>query len=268
MTFTISTPTTSSQSGLPPSPRRPQRDADRHAPNGSPNLPQLNIFTVSPATVQGGSSFSWNRGTQRRAARRRKHSTSSSDTAVQPPASVAVPANSSTANVTIPTTAVTSPHTVTLSATFGTTTLTQQVTVAPPVQLTLNPTSVTGGTSVTGTITLAAVAPATGSHIVLTSSGTSFASTPGTVNIPAGQFTATFTITTYAVTAAHTATITATDGAVGSATATLTVNPQTAGQLQSVSISSTQVSGGATATGTVTLSGPGGVRRIGSSAEE
>jgi hypothetical protein len=36
----------------------------------------------------------------------------------------------------------------------------------------------------------------------------------------------------------------------------LTVNPQAAGQLQSVAVSPTQVSGGATATGTVTLSGP------------
>src|SRR5208283_674215 len=126
----------------------------------------------------------------------------SNDTVVQPPASVKVPVNSSTANVTMPTTAVTSPHTVTLSASFGTTTLTQQVTVAPPVQLTLNPTSVAGGTSVIGTVTLAAAAPTIGANIALTSSGTGFASTPGVVNIGSGQSTATFTITTFTVTAA------------------------------------------------------------------
>ena len=60
------------------------------------------------------------------------------------------------------------------------------------------------------------------------------------------------------MTAAHTVTITATDGPVGSATATLTVSPQIAGQLQSLTVSPTQVNGGANATGTIALSGPAG----------
>ncbi len=130
------------------------------------------------------------------------------------------------------------------------------MTVAPPIQIALDDSSVTGGASVTGTLLLGTVAPTGGVNITVASSATSFASTPGIVNIPAGQATATFAITTYTVTAAHTVTITATDGALGSATASLTVNPPVVGQLQSVSLSPTQVTGGAKATGTVMLSGP------------
>lgn len=258
-TFTITTPTTGAAQSATITAQATSVTLTATLQIDPTNLPQLNFFTVSPATVQGGASFTATVGLSGLAPLGGVNvQLASSDTVVQAPASVKVPANSSTANVTLPTTAVTSPHTVTLSATFGTTTLTQQVTVAPPIQLTLNPTSVTGGTSVTGTITLGTAAPITGANIAVTSSGTSFASTPGTVNIASGQATATFTITTFTVTAAHTVTITATDGPVGSATATLTVSPQIAGQLQSLTVSPTQVNGGANATGTIALSGPAG----------
>ena len=221
------------------------------------NLPQLDLFTVTPITVQGGTSFSGTVGLGATAPLGGVNvQVSSNDTVVQPPASVTVPVNSATKSFTIPTAAVTSPHSVTLTATLGSTSLTQQVTVGPPIQITLDNSSVTGGTSVTGTVTLGTVAPTGGVNITVSSTATAFASTPGIVSIPGGQATATFTITTYTVTAAHTVTITATDGAVGSATASLTVNPPTVGQLQSVSVSPTQVNGGTQATGTVTLSGP------------
>jgi uncharacterized protein (TIGR03437 family) len=256
-TFTITTPTTGAAQTATITAQATSVSLTATLQIDPTNLPQLNLFTVSPGSVLGGANLTGTVGLSGLAPLGGVNvQLASSDTVVQPPASVKVPANSSTANVTVPTTAVTSPHAVTLSATFGSTTLTQQVTVAPPIQLTLNPTSVTGGTSVTGTITLAAAAPTTGANIAVTSSGTAIASTPGMVNISSGQTTATFSITTFTVTAAHTVTITATAGGVGSATATLTVNPQTAGQLQSVAVSPTQVNGGATATGTVTLSGP------------
>jgi uncharacterized protein (TIGR03437 family) len=255
--FTVATPTTAASQSVTITAQATSVSLTATLQIDPTNLPQLDSFTVSPATVLGGTTFTGTVGLSGLAPLDGVNvQLASNDTVVQPPASITVPANSSTANVTIATTAVTSPHSVTLSATFGSTTLTQQVTVAPPIQLTLNPTSVTGGTSVTGTITLGAVAPTTGANIALTSSGTSFASTPGTVNIASGRYTATFTVTTFTVTAAHTVTITAADGSVGSATATLTVNPQTAGQLQSVAVSPTQVNGGATSSGTVTLSGP------------
>ena len=219
-------------------------------------LTQLSSFSVTPASVQGGTSFSGTVGLSAAAPLGGVSvQVSSDDTVVTPPAFVAVQANSSTANFTIPTGAVTAVHTVNLTATLGNS-QTRQVTVVPPLQLTLAESSVIGGTSVTATVTLGKAAPTSGATITVTSSASSIAQAQGSVSVPSGQTTATFTITTSAVTAARTVTITATYEAVGSQNATLTVNPQTVGQLQSVTVSPTQVSGGASATGTVTLSGP------------
>jgi uncharacterized protein (TIGR03437 family) len=221
------------------------------------NVPQLDLFTVTPASVQGGTNFSGIVGVSATAPLGGVTvQVTSNDTVVMPPASVTVQVNNTSANFTIPTSKVTTSHNVTLTATLGSATMTQQVTVVPPVQLSLSSSSVTGGTSVTGTITVATVAPTGGVIVTVSSNGVGFVSTPGLVTIPAGEATATFTITTSTVTAAHAVTITATAGAAGSATAMLTVNPQTAGQLQSVSVSPTQVTGATNATGTVTLSGP------------
>jgi trimeric autotransporter adhesin len=223
------------------------------------NQSQLDLFTVTPTSVGGGASFSGTVDVSDPAALGGVNvQVTSSDPVVTPPATVTVQSGNTSANFSIPTSKVTAVHSVTLTATLGSTSLTQQVTVVPPVQLALSSTSVTGGTSVTGTITLGAAAPTGGVNIALSSNGVAYASTPGIVNIAAGDTSTTFTITTYTVGAAHTVTITAADGAVGSATAMLTVSPQTAGQLQSVSVSPTQVTGGTSATGTVTLSGPAG----------
>lgn len=256
-TFTITTPTTSTIQNATISAQAPSGTLTASLQVDPSNLPQLNTFTVSPATVQGGASFSGTVGLSAAAPLGGVTvQLASSDPVAQPPASVTVLANNTTANFTIPTSVVTTLHAVTLTATLGSTTVTQQVNVAPAVQLTLNPTSVTGGTSVTGTITLATAAPTGGANVTVASSATAVASTPGTVSFPAGTATATFTITTYTVTAAHTVTITVTDGNVGSASATLTVSPQAPGVLQSVTVSPTTVAGGGTATGTITLSGP------------
>lgn len=256
-TFTIATPATSTTQTDTITAEASSGTLTATLQVDSSNLPQLDIFSVTPASVEGGKSFSGTVGIGGAAPLGGVSvQLASNDTVVQPPASVKIQVNSSSANFTIPTSAVTTVHAVTLTATLGSTSLTQQVTVAPPIELTLSPSSVTGGTSVTGTVTLGSVAPAGGVNVTLASSATGFASTPGIVNIPAGQTSATFTITTYTVTAAHTVTITVTDAGVGSANAALTVNPQIVGQLQSVSVSPTQVNGGATATGTVTLSGP------------
>jgi uncharacterized protein (TIGR03437 family) len=256
-TFTISTPATSTTQTDTVTAEASSGTLTATLQVDPSNLPQLDIFSVTPASVEGGKTFAGTVGIAAAAPLGGVNvQLASNDTVVQAPASVKIQANSTSANFTIPTSAVTTVHAVTLTATLGSASFTQQVTVAPPVELTLSPSSVTGGTSVTGTVTLGSVAPVGGVNVTLASSATGFASTPGIVNIPAGQATATFTITTYTVTAAHTVTITVNDVGVGSATATLTVNQQVAGQLQSVSISPTQVNGGATATGTVTLSGP------------
>jgi hypothetical protein len=221
------------------------------------NLPQLDSFTVTPATVQGGTSFSGTVQLNQLAPIGGVNvQLTSSDNAVQPPANATVLVNNSSATFAIPTTPVTSVHDVTLTATLGSTTITRQVTVAPPVQVSLSAASVTGGTSVSGTITLANAAPVTGAVVTVASSGTAFASVTSPITIPSGQTTGTFTITTFAVTSQHVVTITVTDGTVGSATATLAVNPPTTGTLQSLSISPAQVAAKGVATGTVALSGP------------
>jgi hypothetical protein len=86
--------------------------------------------------------------------------------------------------------------------------------------LTFNPTSVAGGGSTTGTVTLNSAAPSGGAGVFLSSS-TSVVSVPSSVVVPQGQTSATFTATAAAVSTTTTATITAQLG--GTVTASLTV---------------------------------------------
>src|SRR5580700_2312330 len=75
--------------------------------------------------------------------------------------------------------------------------------------LSLNPTSVTGENSSTGTVTLSGPAPAGGAQVPLSSSNTSVASVPSSVIVAAGATTASFTVSTNAVAASTTVTISA-----------------------------------------------------------
>jgi hypothetical protein len=85
-------------------------------------------------------------------------------------------------------------------------------TPAPPAlsSVTLNPTSVTGGASSTGTVTLANPAPTGGASVTLASSNTMVASTPSSVTVTAGSTSATFTVTTSPVIFSTSVTISAT----------------------------------------------------------
>jgi hypothetical protein len=87
--------------------------------------------------------------------------------------------------------------------------------------LSVNPTSIVGGRSATGTITLSAPAPNNG-VVVSLSNDSSTAAVPANVTVPAGSSSANFAITTPSVTATTTATISAASGGV-TRTATLTV---------------------------------------------
>jgi hypothetical protein len=93
--------------------------------------------------------------------------------------------------------------------------------------LALSPTSVTGGASSTGTVTLTAAAPAGGTAVNLTSSNAAV-TVPTSVTVPAGQASATFTAATSTVSAQASSTVTATAAGL-SRTATLTVNPPPSG---------------------------------------
>src|SRR5712692_870155 len=87
----------------------------------------------------------------------------------------------------------------------------------------LNPTSVTGGSSSTGTVTLDGPAPSYGAVVSLSSSA-SAGTVPASVTVASGATSATFTVSTSAVTASTPVTVTATYGGAMK-TASLTVNP-------------------------------------------
>ena len=130
---------------------------------------------------------------------------------------------------------------------------------APPLtvfSLTLNPTSVTGGTqSSTGTVTISGLAPTGGAPVALSSSNAA-ASVPSSATVPAGSTTATFAISTSAVAASTPITISASYGGVSTSTS-LTVTPPPLPIVSSLTLNPTSVIGGLqSSTATVTLSGP------------
>jgi hypothetical protein len=98
--------------------------------------------------------------------------------------------------------------------------------------LSLNPSTVTGGNSSTGTVTLTAVAPAP--TTVAIASNNAVATVPNSVVVPAGSNSRTFSVTTTQVQATTTAVITASLNGT-SRSATLTINPA-AGGADTVSI--------------------------------
>jgi hypothetical protein len=124
---------------------------------------------------------------------------------------------------------VSAPTQVTITATYGSSSRSAILTVTPPSTsapslsgLTLNPSSVTGGNSVQGTVTLSAPAQ-TATTVSLTSS-TALASVPASVQIAAGASSANFNITTLSVNSTSSVTITAFLNSIQTA-ATLTLNP-------------------------------------------
>ncbi len=116
--------------------------------------------------------------------------------------------------------------------------------------LTIAPTTVTGGASAQGTVTLSAAAPAGGAAVALSTSGAE-ATVPASVTVPQGATSAVFTVTTTAVTTTTSVTVSATFG--GTRTATLTLAAAAGASLSGVTLSPTSVLGGGSSTGTVTL---------------
>src|SRR5712692_9708027 len=223
------------------------------------NPPSLSLSSValSPTSVTGGSSSTGTVTLSGAApAGGAVVTLSSSNTvAATVPASVTVAAGATSATFTVTTSAVSSSTAVTISGTFNGGTQTATLTVNPPSlslsSVALNPTSVTGGSSSTGTVTLSGAAPAGGAAVTLSSSNTVAATVPASVTVAAGATSATFTVTTSAVSSSTAVTISGTFNG-GTQTATLTVNPPPL-SLSSVALSPTSVTGGSSSTGTVTL---------------
>ena len=184
-------------------------------------------------------------------------SLSSNLAGVTVPATVTVPAGSISRTFTVGTTQVASSVTATISATLDTATATTELVVNPPsvTALSLASTSVAGGVNTTATVTLADVAGPGGVVVNLASSNTGAATVPATVTVANGASTASFAVTTAAVATTTTSSLTASTG-VSRQAATLTVTGGPTGpSLSSVSLNPTSVAGGASSTGTVTLSG-------------
>ena len=120
--------------------------------------------------------------------------------------------------------------------------------------ITASPSTVIGGTSSTGTVTLTGVAPANGASVSL-SSASSAVTMPGSVTVAQGASSATFTITTSAVATQTLTSLSATYSGV-TTTTTLTVNPPAPAALGALTVSPTSVAGGKSATGTVSLTAP------------
>jgi hypothetical protein len=175
---------------------------------------------------------------------------SSDPSIVSVPASVPIALGSNNAMVSITTRSVTQPVTVTITASAGGATVTDTLSVnpgaAPPpppppppaatlTTLAVNPTSLVGGNSASGTLTLSGAAPSSGAVIALTSSNPSIVSVPATVTIGAGGSSATFSISTQSVTASTSVTLSATYGGT-TRTSTITLTPQAQQPADTVSI--------------------------------
>jgi len=185
----------------------------------------------------------------------------SSDPSTVVPTTVMVPAGQTSTTFAITTTAVSTNTLVTITATSGSVNASTVLTVTTPSvnSVSLNPTSVVGGSTSTGTVTLNGPAGPSGDTILLTSSNTAMATVPASVTISAGSTSATFTVTSIPDQSTKTANIVA---ALGSSTqfATLTVNPPA---LSSITLTPNSLVGGNKTVGTVTLSGPAAVGGVG-----
>ncbi|HJT79598.1 MAG TPA: hypothetical protein VJ719_00250, partial [Chthoniobacterales bacterium] len=95
---------------------------------------------------------------------------------------------------------------------------------APPLlqSMTITPSSVTGGTSATGTVFLSSPAPSGGISVTLSTSNRAVATVPGIVSVPGGQTSANFTVTTFPVGTNTGVTITAFYDTTRSASVTVT----------------------------------------------
>lgn len=223
-----------------------------------PDPPQLTSLTVDPADVVGGAGVT---GTVTLSSAIPNGEPAitvplSSDTpsVASVPTTVTISAGQSSATFAIATTSITADKVVTITATHGSDpaqAAALTVRAATPASVALVPSTVVGGNSSKGTVTLTGPAPSTGAVISLSSSDTTSATTPKSVKVLAGATTATFSVKTLGVAATATPLITATYHGV-SQQATLTVNPAV---LHSLSFSPNSVTGGTQTQLVVTLNG-------------
>ena len=192
----------------------------------------LSSLTINPNTVASGSTTT---GTVTLSAAAPSGGTvvglSSDNSFALVPATVTVAAGATTGTFTITTkTGVLSNTAVNITASLGNSTVQASMTITPGSgssgnlsSLALNPASLRGGDSSTGTVTLSAAAPSGGAVVTLASSNTSVATVPSSVTVQAGRTSASFSVRTQNVSSQTVVTISGTyAGATKSAA--LTVN--------------------------------------------
>jgi hypothetical protein len=166
--------------------------------------PSLSSLALNPASITGGQNVT---GTVTLTAAAPSTgimvNLSNANPAASVPSSVTIPPNSSSANFTIATAAVSMTTVGNITASYAGVNKSASLTVNPAApatlsSLTLNPSTVVGGASSTGTVALTKAAPAGGIVVNLTSSNSTRAQVPATVVIPAGAISQVFTITTKA----------------------------------------------------------------------
>jgi hypothetical protein len=136
---------------------------------------------------------------------------SSSSSKAGVPATVTIVEGATSAQFTVTTVGVAAPVNAVITGTLNGISATDTLTVTAPtvVSVTLDPTTVPGGRTSTGTVNIGYAAPAGGVVVSLASSNVA-ATLPASVTVAEGATKATFTITTVAVSTKVSATITAT----------------------------------------------------------
>ncbi len=211
-------------------------------------------LTFDPPSVNGGDS---SQGTVTLAGPAPKGglvvTLTSSDPAVQVPASVTVPAGSASATFPVTTNSVPQKVVATITATANGGTATGPLTVLAPnlERMSLTPQTLPGGQTATGMLVLTLPAPAGGAVVTLKTDNPA-ATVPATATIPAGATTTTFTVTTTAVPKTLVATITASFAGLDQM-ARLEIR---SARISGVAVAPASLTGGAPAVGTVTLDSP------------
>ena len=196
-----------------------------------PSGPTLSSLTLNPSTVPATASSQGTVSFSSPVSAATVVNLGSGNTAASVPPSVTVPAGGTSATFTVTTGLVSGTTTINITGTSGGVTVSGALTItqAPPgpagvTGLTVAPSSIVGGATAQGTVSLGAAAPSGGTQVTLSSSNTAVATVPASVTVAAGATSATFNVTTKVQTSPSSATITATGGGT-SATASMTVTP-------------------------------------------
>lgn len=178
----------------------------------------------------------------------------SNNSAATVPTTMTIPEGQTSANFTITTTPVAANAKPTINARYNGLVLQSNFDLAAPLiqNVTATPQSQYGGVNIAGNVQLTGPAPTGGKTVSLTSSNPARATIPASVSVPAGATSVGFTITTFPTLVNASSVITATTGTVSKTRFIAIVAPV----LQTATLASTSIQGGASTTITVTLGSP------------